>query len=71
MTSARTATDIGFGLAIAFGALSVLAALATTATGYVYALEGDHAMQILSGVSVGLAVLFGGVAIAAMHVYGE
>lgn len=71
MTAGRTATDLGFGLAIAFATLSILAALATTATSYVYALGGDHGMQTLSGVSVALALLFGGVAIAAMHVYGE
>jgi len=71
MTSATTATDLGFGLAIAFGALSILAALGTTATSYVYALNGAHAMQTLSGVSVALAIVFGAVAIAAMHVYGE
>ena len=71
MTSATNATDLGFGLAIAFTTLAILAAVATTGTSYVYALSGDHGMQVLSGVAVALAVLFGGVAIAAMHIYGE
>ncbi len=71
MTAARTATDLGFGLAIAFGALSILAALGSTATSYSYAMAGSHLMQLLSGVTVGLAVLFGALAIAALHLFGE
>jgi hypothetical protein len=71
MTADTTATDVGFGLAIAFGALAILAALGSTATSYRYAIDGSSFMQLLSGVTVGLAVLFGALAIAALHLYGE
>lgn len=71
MTATSSGTDLGFGLAFAFGALSILAALGVTATGYLYALDGGHDMQLFSGVSLALAVAFGGLAIAALHLYGE
>lgn len=63
-------TDVGFGLAIVFGTLATLGALATTATSYLATVDGSHEMQLLSGVSVGLAILLGCLAVAALHVYG-
>lgn len=64
-------TDMGFGLAVVFAALSILGALAATGTSYLAVVGGNHGMQAISGVGIGLAMLFGGLAIAAMHVYGN
>lgn len=71
MAESTSANDIGFGLAIVFAALTGIGVLATTATSYAYALDGDHLMQLLSGVSFGAAVLFGGLAVAVLHLYAE
>lgn len=71
MAETRRKTDMGVGLALAFGALAGIAALATTGTGYLYALAEDHTMQVASGVGVALAFVFGGLAIAALHAYAE
>lgn len=69
MSESTTATDLGIGLAIVFGALALLGALATAGAGYAAALHDDHTLQLLSGVGIGLTLLFGGLAVAAMHVY--
>lgn len=71
MADLGAGTDLGFGLAVVFGTLAVLGAAATTTTSYLAAVGGNHETQLLSGVAVGLAMLFGGLAIAALHVYGE
>lgn len=71
MTESHAETDLGVGLAIAFGALAVIGALGTTATSYLYVLEADHGIQVLSGVAFALSVLFAGLAVTALHVYGE
>lgn len=69
--SATKSSDMGVGLALLFGALAVLGALASTATSYLYAVAGDHLMQTASGVAIGIAMLFAGLTIAALHRYGE
>lgn len=71
MSESRTSTDMGFGLALVFGALAVVAALLTTATSFLYAMEGEHFMQTASGVAVAAAMVFAGLAIVALHRFGE
>lgn len=71
MADSRTVTDMGVGVALALGTLAVVAALATTAMGYLYALEGDHLVQTASGVAVAASMTFAGLAIVALHRYGE
>lgn len=71
MTETHAPTDLGVGLAMGFGALAVLGALATGGTSYVYALQEDHTMQIFSGVALAVTFVFGGLAIAALHTFGE
>lgn len=71
MTGSRTATDMGVGIALVFATLAVVAALATTATGYLYALDGDHLMQTASGIAVAASMAFAGLAILALHRFGE
>ena len=69
--SETASSEIGFGLALIFGALAVLGALASTATSYLYAMAGDHLMQTASGVAIAASMLFAGLTIAALHRYGE
>lgn len=71
MTETARGTDLGVGLALAFGLLSIVAALATTATAYISAIDHSAYFQTLSGVSVALALVFGGLAVTALHVYGS
>lgn len=71
MTETRTGTDKGVGMAIAFGVLALVGALATAGTSYAYALESAHAMQVYSGVALAVTMLFGGLSIAVLHAYGE
>lgn len=70
MNESTAATDLGVGLAMVFGALSLLAALGATGAAYAIAVQEDQLLQTLSGVGVGLAMVFGGLAVAALHVYG-
>jgi hypothetical protein len=70
MAATQSGEDMGTGLSMAFGALAVVAALASTATAYLYAMGGDHAMQTASGLSIAAAMLFGGLAVAVLHRYG-
>jgi hypothetical protein len=69
--SETPSSEMGFGLALLFGALAVLGALASTATSYLYAMAGDHLMQTASGVTIALSLLFGSLTIAVLHRYGE
>lgn len=69
MAATQSGEDMGTGLSMAFGALSVIAALASTATAYLYAMGGDHTMQTASGLSIAAAMLFGGLAVAVLHRY--
>lgn len=71
MAAHGSGSDMGFGLAVVFSTLAVLGALAATATSYLALLDGNYEMQLFSGVGIGLAMLFGGLAIAALHVYGD
>ena len=70
MAATQSGEDMGTGLSMAFGALAGLAALASTATAYLYAMGGDHTMQTASGLSIAAAMLFGGLAVAVLHRYG-
>ena len=71
MTTAATETDLGFGLGIALSILAVLGALGTAYFGYVAATAtgGGHGAQINGGIAFGVAIVAGGLAVAAFHAY--
>jgi hypothetical protein len=71
MAESPAATDMGTGVAMAFGALAVIAALATAATSTLYAIDGAHVMQTASGAAVASSMLFAALAVVALHRYGE
>ena len=69
MAETGAQTDMGVGLGIAFSVVAVLAAIAMAGTAYLSALNHDEFLQLLSGVSVAIALLAGGLAIVAIHVF--
>lgn len=69
-----TSSDLGIGLGLAFSIVSVAAAAATAYLGYVYAIRHANevaadAVQINAAMAFGAAMLAGGLAIVAIHVY--
>ena len=61
-------SDMGVGLAFVFGGIAVLAALVTTVTSYMDAVGGSD-MQVVAGLGMAVAMLAGGLAVAAIHIY--
>jgi len=59
---------MGTGLAFVFGAVAVLGALVTTVTSYIDATGGGD-MQVVAGLGMAVAMLAGGLAVAAIHAY--
>jgi len=61
---------MGIGLGLLLGLVAVLAAIAVAGTAYISALaEEAKTMQLLSGVSLAVALLAAGIAVAAIHIY--
>jgi len=61
-------SDMGVGLVFVFGGVAVLGALVTTVTSYMDAVTGSD-MQVVAGLGMAVAMLAGGLAVAAIHVY--
>jgi hypothetical protein len=57
------------GLAFVLGILAVLGALVSTGAAYRYALDEQGTLLIRSGLGIGVAMLAGGLAVTAMHVF--
>jgi hypothetical protein len=71
MADTVQASDKSIGLTMVFGVVAVLAALAVLATSYVSMLNEDAGMQVLSGVALAVALLAAGLAVAALHLFGD
>ena len=70
MAETTGGSDMGIGLGLLLGLVAVLAAIAVAGTAYVSALaEEAETMQLLSGVSLAVALLAAGIAVAAIHIY--
>ena len=70
MAETTGGSDMGIGLGLLLGLVAVLAAIAVAGTAYISALaEEAETMQLLSGVSLAVALLAAGVAVAAIHIY--
>jgi hypothetical protein len=61
-------SDLGIGLAYVLGAVAILAALVTTVTSYADATGGGD-MQLVAGLAMAVAMLAGGLAVAAIHIF--
>ncbi|MCU4799366.1 hypothetical protein SAMN05216559_3185 [Halomicrobium zhouii] len=69
-----TQSDFGVGLGLLFSLVALGAAIATTVLGYNYAIahaagEAAGTTQITAAVAFGVALLAGGLAVSAIHVY--
>jgi hypothetical protein len=69
MAEATQASDKSLGLSITFGVIAVLGTLGMLATSYLYALNGDHQMQLYSGYAFAAAIVAGGLAVAVLHMF--
>jgi hypothetical protein len=69
MAQQTSSTDMGLGLAFVLGAIAVLGALVSTGAAYRYALDEQGTLLVLSGLGIGVAMLAGGLAVTAMHVF--
>jgi len=70
MAETTGGSDMGIGLGLLLGLVAVLAAIAVAGTAYISALaEEAETMQLLSGVSLAVALLAAGIAVAAIHIY--
>jgi hypothetical protein len=65
------ASDTGVGISLLFGVITVFATLAVLATSYISVVTDDHGMQVLSGIALAVALLAGGLTVAAVHVFGD
>jgi len=68
MATAR-GSDMGTGMAFVFGLIALLAALVTTVASFVDATGGGE-LQVVSGLGIAVAMLAGGLAVAALHIWG-
>jgi len=71
MAETRQGTDASLGLSLLFGVVAVVASLALLATSYASLLNQDEGLQVLSGISLAVALLAAGIAIAGLHAFGE
>jgi hypothetical protein len=69
MAETKQASDKSLGLSITLSVVAVLATLGMLATSYLYALNGDHQMQLYSGYAFAAAIVAGGLAIAVLHMF--
>jgi len=69
MAEATQASDKSLGLSITFGVVALLATLGMLVTSYLYALNGDHQMQLYSGYAFAAAIVAGGLAVAVLHMF--
>jgi hypothetical protein len=71
MAEQAQATDMGTGLAFVFGVIALLGALASTVASYQYSLNEGGGLLLISGIGIAVAMLAGGLAVAALHAFGE
>jgi len=69
MAETAQTSDMGTGLGLVLGFVVALAAVATAATGWMYAIDHADSMKLFSGVALAIAFLAGGIAIAAIHIF--
>ena len=71
MAETKQASDKSLGLSITFSVVAALATLGMLATSYLYALNGDHQMQLYSGYAFAVAIVAGGLAVAVIHMFDD
>ena len=69
MANTASETDLSVGLGLAFTVVALLAATGMGAASYLNVLEHDPGLQVASGLALAAALVAGGLAITALHVY--
>ena len=69
MASQLPETDMGLGLGLVFGLVTLVAVVLTAVNGYTYALNDVASVRITAGIAFGVAMLTASVAVVLLHVY--
>lgn len=70
MAETSQGSDMAIGLGILFGLIVVVASIATAVTSYSsFVMDDGDAMQLLSGLTLSVALIAGCIAIVAIHLY--
>jgi hypothetical protein len=62
-------SDLELGVSMLFGFVTVVAAIATAWAAYASEVQESDTLQLVSGVALTVALLAGGVAVAAVHLF--
>lgn len=62
-------SDLELGVSLLFGFVAVVAAIATAWAAYASEVQESDTLQLVSGVALAVALLAGGVAVAAVHLF--
>lgn len=71
MAETKQASDKSLGLSITFAVIAIIGTVGMVGTSYLYALNGDHQMQLYSGAAFAVAMVAGGIAVAALHMFAN
>lgn len=69
MAETAHGSDMATGLGMLLGLITVIASVATAATAYASFTEHSDTMQLLSGLTLSVALIGGCLAVVAIHVY--
>jgi len=69
MADTNATSDLSTGLVLLLGAVTALASIGTGATAYLSFVDHSDTMQLYSGLLVAAAMIAGGIAVAAVHLY--
>lgn len=62
-------SDLELGVSLLFGLLTVVAAIAMAWAAYAAEVQESDSLQLVSGIALTVALLGGGVAVAAVHLF--
>ena len=68
MTETGQASDMAKGVGLLLGGIVVLASIATAGAAYLSEVQGSDTMQLLSGITLSVAIVAGCLAVMALHV---
>lgn len=71
MTQTAASSDLSLGLGLVFTVLGLLATVAMGVVSFQNVVAHDPGLQVLSGYALAGALLAGGLAIVALHVYHD
>ena len=69
MAEIHRRSDMRTGLGLLFGFVVLLASIGTAAAAYLAFEQGSDTMQLLSGITLSVAIVAGCLAVAAFHLY--